>query len=245
MSEHTRDGTGVHASDKGVKDAPQEPQGGPPRPLVEEWTQGTNLTPEHPLGRLMGQERWCVWRWVRKGSGKWTKKPERPAPEGQGWGLATNKPGEGRSYEAARAAVLRGDADGVGWLLLGEPELVWLDLDKCRDVKTGVLDPWATAVLQRIGKCYMELTPSGTGVRAVGKAEDIPHEGQTRVDIRRVLAGAGPYQIAEWGGVREAREGAAIEVFHNCARFVTVTGAWSQLTMPGGTRRPTPGKAGL
>ena len=113
MSEHTRDGTGVHASDKGVTDAPQEPQGGPPRPLVEEWTQGTNLTPEHPLGRLMGQDRWCVWRWVGTGSGKWTKKPERPAPEGQGWGLATNKPGEGQSYKTAHTTVLQNNANNV------------------------------------------------------------------------------------------------------------------------------------
>jgi len=73
VSEHTK-GAGVgNASEHGVNAAPQEANSGPPRPLVEEWNQGTNLTPEHPLGRLMGQDRWCVWRWVRTGSGKWTR----------------------------------------------------------------------------------------------------------------------------------------------------------------------------
>jgi hypothetical protein len=60
------------------------------------------------------------------------------------------------------------EADGVG-LVLGDG---WggLDLDECRDPKTGKLDPRAEAVLDLVPGARVEVSPSGKGVKLVGRA---------------------------------------------------------------------------
>jgi len=117
-----------------------------------------------------------VWRWKLAGrrgkEGVWTKAPLGAPKDGrQPWALSVNRAEQqGRPYALAQAAVRRGEADGLGWLLQGETELVWLDLDRCRNAETGELAPWALVVIGRAHGAYVELTPSGTGVRIMGRA---------------------------------------------------------------------------
>jgi hypothetical protein len=170
---------------------------------------------------MLAQVRWCVWSWRlvsrRDGGTSWTKHPHVP---GSPASIRSNSLRGATTYDRARRAVLEGEADGVGWLLLGDLERVWLDGDKCRDPATGVLAVWAWALIDRCPGAYVEVTPSGTGIRIMGRAGlDVPM--QARVSM---------------AGEPEADPRAAIEVFFACSRFVTVTG-WSGDEPAGGGQR--------
>jgi primase-polymerase (primpol)-like protein len=57
--------------------------------------------------------------------------------------------------------------DGIGLAMASddtEDALVAVDLDKCRCSETGTVEPWAMAIVERLGT-YCELSPSGTGLR--------------------------------------------------------------------------------
>ena len=189
------------------------------------WQQGTGLTGGGPLGPLLVQPRWCVWAWVLpKGGKQWTKRPFCAVPAGtQPWAASTKHGVEqGRVYAEARDMVLRGDADGVGWFVVDEPDVVWLDLDRCRDPESGDLAPWAIAVLDMCDGAYVEVTPSGAGLRVVGTGLDLGV--QCALRMREFLAGLDAADLARWGGSREAEARAQVEVFYSCVRYMTVTG---------------------
>ena len=193
--------------------APREASQPSERPVTPDWARGTGLTADGPLAALLGQPRWCCWAWQNKG-GRWTKRPlsapdAGQEPRGMGADRAASK---GRPYALAQAAVLAGNADGVGWLMLDEPELVWLDLDHCRDPATGAVDAWAQAIIDRAGGCYAEVTPSGAGIRLCGRA--------ARLDAASMQ---GVWRPPEGGGARPGGRG-QVEIFYACVRFVTVTG---------------------
>jgi hypothetical protein len=124
--------------------------------------------------------------------------------------------------------VLRGDADGVGWIVTGDLRRSWMDFDKCRDPVSGNLAAWAGSQLTRpdVEGAYVEVSPSGTGIHVMGKvpAWDKPRQG--RLDIPRLLAGLKDDELERWGGSRRCHPKAAIEIYHACVRYVCVTG-WS------------------
>lgn len=62
---------------------------------------------------------------------------------------------------AARAA--QAACHGVGFVFTSEQEIVGVDLDKCRDPRTGILEPWAQQIVTDLHS-YTEVSPSGTGV---------------------------------------------------------------------------------
>jgi hypothetical protein len=196
---------------------------GPPKPVTDERARGTALADIPALAWLLEQKRFCVWDWQLKGrkdQPKWTKPPRIP---GTPIGQRVNDPSTCVSYEVARGAVLAGDGEGVGWVLLDELNVVWLDADKCRDPVTGELAPWAQALLEMAGGAYHELTPSGTGLRIAGGA-GMFLAFQGRLDMRAFLGGLDEADLARWGGSRDCAEGAAVEIFYGCARYVTMTG---------------------
>ncbi len=105
------------------------------------------------------------------------------------------------SFELARAAYEErmGDADafsGVGLVLNGDG-LVGVDIDHC--VSNGVPDPAALSLLDGLGARYVEVSPSGTGLRAFGYAESLET------------------------GCKGRFNGLAVELYSN-ARYLTVTG---------------------
>lgn len=77
------------------------------------------------------------------------------------------------TFEEAQTAYLErvGDADafsGAGIVLNGDG-LAGMDIDHC--VKDGKPDPAALELLDSLGAAYVEISPSGTGLRAFGYAE--------------------------------------------------------------------------
>jgi AAA domain len=71
------------------------------------------------------------------------------------------------SYRAAVAATPTNG--GIGFILKGSG-IAALDLDDCRNEKTGKLDKWAADLVKSATGAYVEVTPSQKGVRILGLA---------------------------------------------------------------------------
>ncbi len=74
------------------------------------------------------------------------------------------------SFDQAQTAFEEGGYAGVGFVLNGDG-LVGVDLDKC--VHEGKPQPAALGLLERVGCEYIELSPSGTGLRGFGYGDNI------------------------------------------------------------------------
>ncbi len=74
------------------------------------------------------------------------------------------------SFDHAQTAFEEGGYAGVGFVLNGDG-LVGVDLDKC--VHEGEPQPAALGLLERVGCEYIELSPSGTGLRGFGYGDNI------------------------------------------------------------------------
>ena len=149
------------------------------------------------LAPLCKVDHWVLWRWVQR-KGKWTKPPFMATDPQRA--AKNNDPATWASYETAVAAA--SEADGIGFALLDTP-FVAVDLDHCLAGKT--IDPWAQDWIEQANGAYIERTPSGEGLRIIG-------------------LGSGDKLHRKWK-IEGAREGAAIEVYRKCERYITVTGA--------------------
>ena len=147
---------------------------------------------------LTAKSRWVVWRWEKNDKGKLTKPPYRlDAPSRKASSTNNTEWGE---YEAARLAVEKGNADGIGFVLT-DSETAAFDLDDCRNSSTGVVEDWALRLVDRCAS-YTEITPSGTGLRVIGRAKG--------EKVHRKL------HIPGTGG--------SLEVYRKAERYITITG---------------------
>ncbi len=105
--------------------------------------------------------RWVVW----KGS----KVPYCPTASNSKANVI--EPDTWATFGQAQTAYEEGGYLGVGFVLVGDG-IVGVDLDKC--VHSGQPDPVALDILNRVGCCYVELSPSGTGLRGFGYGDNIP-----------------------------------------------------------------------
>jgi len=101
------------------------------------------------------------------------------------------------NYEQAVAVYDKGGFNGIGFVLVGDG-IVGIDLDKC--VTDGAPSDQAMNLMEQIGCQYIELSPSGTGLRAFGYVADPPLK-----------------------GVKAQFNGIAVELY-STKRFLTVTG---------------------
>ena len=116
---------------------------------------------------LRGLARWIVWKVKKAETGKKPDKVPFRASGARSTASSTDPTTWGR-YEAAKARFEQGGFLGVGFVLNGDG-LVGVDLDKC--VNDGMPDPAAMAIMAQIGCQYVELSPSGTGLRGFGFSE--------------------------------------------------------------------------
>ena len=145
-------------------------------------------------------DHWVLWRYVEvkddeTGEVKWDKPPINPRKAG----LASPiDPKTWGTFKQVWKAYEQGGYDGIGFNLHRKPGekggLVGIDLDKCVDPSTGVLEPWAIEIV-RLFNTYSERSPSGRGVRLFAMG-DLPIEGRKK----------GPYENYE------------------TARYLTITG---------------------
>jgi hypothetical protein len=114
----------------------------------------------------------------------------------------SNDPSTWESYQAAVAAV--GTANGIGFMLKNSV-VGAADLDHVRDVQTGELIDWAQQLCveaEQLG-LYREVTVSGRGLRFIGLAQGDELDRKFTFD---------------------RNNGAAIELYRNCERYITISG---------------------
>lgn len=125
---------------------------------------GPDPAPALALAGLAPLRRWVAWRpEVNPKTGKVAR-----SPRDLGRKAASDDPSTwGTRAEAEFAAARLGAPAHVG-LILGPsapgPLIGGLDLDGCRDPATGVIAPWAAAIIATF-ETYSELSPSGTGAK--------------------------------------------------------------------------------
>jgi hypothetical protein len=161
-----------------------------------------NLPPA--LLPLTEQDRWLVWRWElranAKGKQKWTKPPFQALVPGLH--ARSDDPDTWSSHGAAVTAVKRGQADGIGFALMGSG-IGAVDLDHCVNGGDFNMEPWAAQLHAEAGGAYREITVSGTGLRFIGRAAG--------GDLQRKFS-------------FNRRTGAGIELYRNTPRYITVSG---------------------
>jgi putative DNA primase/helicase len=123
---------------------------------------------ENVPAELRARPAWVVWRHEER-DGKATKVPYRPtSPDVRA--SATDMLTWGTFAEALTACE-RGEADGVGFVFSSGDPYCGVDLDGCRDPKTGEIERWARKIVAALD-AYSEISPSGTGIHVIvrGKA---------------------------------------------------------------------------
>ena len=115
--------------------------------------------------------RWVLWRLMEKGEGehtKWAKVPTQP----NGLPASSTNPDTWTDFLSVQEAYQQ-DPDrfaGIGFVFTPEDNLVGIDLDKCYDQHIG----FTNAAMQHIADSingYMEVSPSGTGVKIFTRAD--------------------------------------------------------------------------
>jgi hypothetical protein len=124
------------------------------------------------LQPLIERPQWAIWRWTLQNGGRRQKPPfMATAPERH---ASTTDPDTWSNYSTALAAVQANAGDGLTYMLSESDPYAAIDIDNCRDVRTGSIDIWAQNFLDTGRHSYSEITPSGTGCRIWGLANGGP-----------------------------------------------------------------------
>ena len=131
---------------------------------------------ENVLNELTRTDHWVLWCWEER-DGTWTKPPYQV----NGQYASSTNPETWVSFSEAVSAYYKGGFDGIGFVVTKETSIVGVDLDHCRDLETGDIEPWALRIV-KILNSYTEITPSGTGLRIFIRGK-LPPEGRKRGNI--------------------------------------------------------------
>lgn len=111
---------------------------------------------------LRQRHQWIAWKLQRR-NGEETKVPYTPGTSI----LASSTDSETwRSFAEATGDVEAGRANGVGFVFTSGDPYTGVDLDKCRDAKTGVVEEWARRIVEELDG-YVEISPSATGLHII------------------------------------------------------------------------------
>lgn len=151
------------------------------------------------LQHLAAKDWWVLWRLTTTKKGRPTKPPfQARAPKRK---ASSIDPSTWAPFNIALTAYNAGESDGVGLCLL-QSELGVFDLDDCRDPKNGTIEPAAEHLIKRANS-YVEITPSGTGLRIIGISRG------AKIHRKQAVPNA---------------NGMTIESYRRAERFITVTG---------------------
>ena len=117
---------------------------------------------------------WCVWKFEQR-KGKWSKKPYFPGRgrEVRFFPASADRPHQWVTMQNAVNAALNGSGEGVvgiGRLFTVDDPYCGIDLDCCLD-EDGQLADWAAPIVASLTGAYLEISPSGTGLKAWCRAK--------------------------------------------------------------------------
>ena len=131
---------------------------------------------------------WVVWRYEERpdrttGELKKTKVPYQI----DGRRASSTNPATWTTFERAYGAYRRQEFSGVGFVLTKDIGIVGVDLDHCRDLENGTIEPWAQAIVDRLSS-YTEVTPSRTGLRIFVHGQ-LPPRGRKKGNVEMYDSG--------------------------------------------------------
>jgi len=114
---------------------------------------------------LRALPRWVTWR----AEGATGEKPRKIpyAPDRPNTRASSTDPDTWGTFEQAEASYYDGERTGIGFVLNNDG-IVGVDIDNC--ISGGEVSPDALQMLDWLGATYVEVSPSGTGLRAFGYA---------------------------------------------------------------------------
>jgi hypothetical protein len=150
---------------------------------------------------LKRRDQWVLFRTRRKPNGKLDKIPvnptitrcenERCCKPGSNYAkfhdASVSDPTTWGTYEAVLRIHRAGGFAGIGFVVTEADDLVGIDLDGCRDPKTGAIEPWAQAIVDELDT-YTEPSVSGTGLRLFAFGT-LPAHGRRKGPIEMYSAG--------------------------------------------------------
>jgi hypothetical protein len=127
---------------------------------------GDLAKPPAALRPLLLRPQWAIWRLTWTGT-RWSKPPfQARDPQRH---ASSADPNTWTDYATAVAAAAE-HGDGVSYMLAPDDELAAADIDHVRDPATRTIAEWAQRLLEQAGSTYIEISPSGTGLRIWGTA---------------------------------------------------------------------------
>lgn len=102
-----------------------------------------------------------MWRYVEREGKKPGKQPYSPRT---GTLAKTSDSSTWGTYDDAVRAMRSGGYEGLGFVVTDHGPFSGIDLDDCREPKTGGIEPWAQKIIDAIDS-YTEVSPSGRGIR--------------------------------------------------------------------------------
>ena len=127
---------------------------------------GDFAKPPPALAPLRARLQWVIWRLTWR-AGRWTKPPFRCDDPLRF--ASSADPSSWSSYDTAVAAAAA-NGDGISYVLTAEDRFAAVDIDNVLDPVTGTIEPWAQRLLDQASHSYVEISPSGTGLRIWGTA---------------------------------------------------------------------------
>jgi len=160
----------------------------------------TALHPETIPHELTARNQWVCWRYEDR-NGKRTKAPINARSNGRLTYAKSNDPKTWAPFDTAVAACgIHPELAGFGFCFASDDRLAGIDLDHVFNPDAGELKPEAAEIAERFAGTYIEVSPSGTGIRIFCKGKP-----------RRSGKNIGP---VKW-----------CEVYaHPSSRYLTVTG---------------------
>ncbi len=76
----------------------------------------------------------------------------------------------------------------LGFVFTKASKIVGTDLDHCRNAETGVIEPWALAIVRRLNT-LTEISRSGTGMHMIAECDELPEGGRKKGQIEMYDSG--------------------------------------------------------
>jgi putative DNA primase/helicase len=129
---------------------------------------------------LRTRAQWVNWRFEERDN-KPTKMPYNPRTreKAKSTDSATWSP-----FVTVVSALEKGTYDGIGFVFSSGDPYTGIDLDHCRNPKTGEIAEWAQYWVKRLDG-YVEVSPSGEGLHIIVKGKS-PRNGKRTVDGKTV-----------------------------------------------------------